>query len=204
MTASGATPPPRSVEAKDRFRPIATFIWRSFTSPCPRCGLIGAVLDPNILDAHSPHGRECHPRISPVAHERLGPARLAGRAISVKNPPTLIISLKASGGFFASQRSAAFSVFHTFGNSRASSLAANGNASQPLASHSSRASARRRPPRAAAASQARRSGCPCDRPWVMIKMQTARALGGTDALPKLHGRKRSDEALLRPGLAPRA
>jgi hypothetical protein len=43
-----------------------------------------------------------------------------------------------------------------------------------------------------------------DRRWVMIKIQTARAFGGTYALPKLHGRKRSDEALLRPGLAPMA
>lgn len=32
----------------------------------PRCGLIGAVLDPNIIDAHSQHSRECHPRISSV------------------------------------------------------------------------------------------------------------------------------------------
>jgi hypothetical protein len=31
----------------------------------------------------------------------------------------------------------------------------------------------------------------------MIKMETVRALGGTDALPKLHGRKRGNEALLR-------
>jgi hypothetical protein len=42
---------------------------------------------------------------APVAHQRLGPARLAPRAISVKNPPTLIIELERFSGFFLAQSS---------------------------------------------------------------------------------------------------
>ena len=62
---------------------------------------------PNISGAHPQHPRERLPRIGPVPHQRLGPARLTGRAVSVKDPPTLIISLYAFGGFFAIQRSTA-------------------------------------------------------------------------------------------------
>jgi hypothetical protein len=50
----------------------------------------------------------------PAPHQRLGPARLTGRTVS-KEPQTLIISLCASGGFFTSQRSAAFAVAHRLG-----------------------------------------------------------------------------------------
>ena len=45
----------------------------------------------------------------------------------LRTPQTLIISLIASGGFFASQRSAAFCVSHSSGNSRVSYLGASGS-----------------------------------------------------------------------------
>ena len=44
--------------------------------------LLGAVPDPNVPSAHPQHPRERHPRISPVPHQRPGPARLADRGFS--------------------------------------------------------------------------------------------------------------------------
>jgi hypothetical protein len=40
----------------------------------------------NIHGPHPQHPRERRPRIGPVPNQRLGPARLAGRAICVKEP----------------------------------------------------------------------------------------------------------------------
>ena len=49
----------------------------------------------------------------------------------LRTPQTLIRTLNASGVSLASHRSSAFSVVHTLGNSRHSSLTANDSASQP-------------------------------------------------------------------------
>ena len=65
---------------------------------------------PNILGGDLQHGRERQAWIGPVPHQRPRPSRLAGRAISVKeplNPNYISISL---WGFFSIQRSAAFFV----------------------------------------------------------------------------------------------
>ena len=52
--------------------------------------------DLNIVGGQSQHAGECYPRICTVSHQRRGPA------------PLPFLSLYASGGFFASQRSATF------------------------------------------------------------------------------------------------
>jgi hypothetical protein len=101
--------------------------------------LLGAVPHPNILDAHPQHACQRHPRIGPVPYRRFGPARLAGWAISVKNPPNPNYISISLWGFFTIQRSAAFFVAQRVGNSRLISLAANGSASHPRSSHSASA-----------------------------------------------------------------
>ena len=53
----------------------------------PELRLLGAVPHPNVLSPNPQHPRERLPRIGPMPHQRLGPARLARRAVSVKNPP---------------------------------------------------------------------------------------------------------------------
>jgi hypothetical protein len=52
-----------------------------------RALLLGAVPHPNILGRHPEHPRQRLHRIGPVPHQGLGPARLARRAVSVKDPP---------------------------------------------------------------------------------------------------------------------
>jgi hypothetical protein len=52
----------------------------------PRAFLLGPVPDTNFVRAHPQHPRQCHPQIGLVPHQRLGPARLARRTISVKEP----------------------------------------------------------------------------------------------------------------------
>jgi hypothetical protein len=82
-----------------------------------------------MSSARTPSTAAIAERASPMPHQRPRPARLALRSIGVKNPPqTLIISLIASGGFLAIQRSAAFCVSHSSGNSRVSCLGVSGSA----------------------------------------------------------------------------
>jgi hypothetical protein len=95
-----------------------------------RFAYLGRSLTLTSSAAHPQHLRERHPRIGPVPHQRLGPARLAPRAISVKDPPNPNYTLYASGEFFASQRSAAFFVAQSPGNKRLI-LSCLGSACQP-------------------------------------------------------------------------
>ena len=77
----------------------------------------------SVADSSSTSARRLR-RIGPMPHQCLGPARLARRAVSVKeplNPNYISIWLWA---FFASQRSAAFFVAQSPGNKRLISLAA--------------------------------------------------------------------------------
>jgi hypothetical protein len=55
------------------------------------------------------------PRIGPVSHQRLGPARLARRTVLVKKPPDPNYISMGVEGSFSSQRSAAFGELHSAG-----------------------------------------------------------------------------------------
>jgi hypothetical protein len=86
-----------------RLRPLTTHCCRSsggLASALPRWRLIGAVLDPNILDAPSEHSRECRPRISPVADQSSGPPpSLPGLVVRKNTPNPNYISMSLWGVF---------------------------------------------------------------------------------------------------------
>ena len=85
---------------------------------------------PNILGRHPQHPRERQPRIGSVAHERLGPARLAGRAVSKEPLNSNYISLCLWGLLLQPAFGGLPRGPHA-GNGRLISLAANGSASPP-------------------------------------------------------------------------
>ena len=73
--------------------------------------LLVAVPHANILSRDPQHPRRGHPRIGAVPRQGLGPARLAGPAVT-KEP---LNSLHVSGGFFAVRCSAALFDPHSSG-----------------------------------------------------------------------------------------
>jgi hypothetical protein len=59
---------------------LATTAWIGQAPPGDR--LLGGLPHPNVLGAHPQHPARRHRRIGPVAHQGLGPARLAGQGFS--------------------------------------------------------------------------------------------------------------------------